>query len=318
MSTFRKAEKHQRKLRLAVFGASGSGKTYSALAIAQGFGGSVALIDTENSAELYADRFEFDIANLDKPTIENLLEFIKSATDYKVLIIDSLSHSWKELLAEVDKIATAKFKGNSWSAWSEGTPKQNKLITAITNFPGHIIVTMRSRTEWVIQQNDKGKSTPHRVGLAPQQGKDIEYEFDMLLEMNIDHSGMVIKDRTGKYQDKIIEKPGVEFGKELIAWLNSGKQESGDNGKFNAAVNPAPATTTTPKPAAAKPKKTFLELCTGYAGYFKANGLSESYAKVLNEVGKAETVDKIIDQATQARVLSALRVVYNESIKKTA
>lgn len=315
MSTFRKAEKHQRKLRLAVFGASGSGKTYSALAIAQGFGGSVALIDTENSAELYADRFEFDIANLDKPTIENLLEFIKSATDYKVLIIDSLSHSWKELLAEVDKIATAKFKGNSWSAWSEGTPKQNKLITAITNFPGHIIVTMRSRTEWVIQQNDKGKSTPHRVGLAPQQGKDIEYEFDMLLEMNIDHTGMVIKDRTGKYQDKIIEKPGVEFGKELIAWLNSGKHESGDNGKFNAAVNPAPATE--PKPAA-KPKKTFLELCSGYAGYFKSHGLTEAYVKVLKEIGKSESAEKITEPATQAAVLAALKGIYQESLKKTA
>jgi hypothetical protein len=141
---------------------------------------------------------------------------------YKVLVIDSLSHAWKELLEEVDRIAKANFSGNTWSAWSEGTPKQNKLINAIVNFPGHIIVTMRSKTEWVLEEGRKGKMVPVKKGMAAQQGKDIEYEFDLLIEMNQDHWAKITKDRTGQFQDQDIEKPGEEFGHSLYDWLSAG------------------------------------------------------------------------------------------------
>ena len=225
MSTFQKATKKKRKLRMAIFGASGSGKTYSALRLATGFGGSIAFIDTERSAELYADKFDFDIAPLDEPTIDNLIAYINEAKNYKVLIIDSFSHSWRELLEDINKIAKTKYSGNSWSAWSDGTPKQNHLIQTILTFPGHLIVCMRSKTEWVIQKDEKtGKNKPERVGLAPEQGKGIEYEFDMLLEMSTDHIANVIKDRTGKYQDKLIELPDEKLGRDLIDWLNTGEE----------------------------------------------------------------------------------------------
>jgi hypothetical protein len=138
------------------------------------------------------------------------------------LIIDSLSHAWQKLLEEVDKSGKTKFKGNSWAAWKEGTPKQKKLVDAILSFDGHVIVTMRSKTEWQTGIDQDGKKNIKRIGLAPEQGKGIEYEFDLLLEISTDHIAEVIKDRTSKFQDKIIEKPGVEFGKELIDWLNTG------------------------------------------------------------------------------------------------
>lgn len=219
---FQKASKKQCKLRLALFGVSGGGKTYSSLLIAKGLGGKVALIDTEHkSASKYADRFDFDVCNLDKPTIGNMLMTIKEARDYDVLIIDSLTHAWLELLQEVEKIARAKFGGNSWSAWSEGTPKQQSLINALLEFPGHIIVTMRSDTNWTTSLNDKGKVVPIRIGEAPKQGKNIEYEFDMLIQLSQDHMGLVLKDRTGKYQDQcfmIDEK----FGSQLGEWLQDG------------------------------------------------------------------------------------------------
>lgn len=229
MSLFKKATKHKRKLRLAIFGASGSGKTYSALRIATGIGGSIALIDTENSAELYADKFDFDVVNLKelnmKPDIDTLINIMDQAKDYKVLIVDSFSHAWKELLDDVNRIAKGKFQGNTHAAWMEGTPKQQKLVNAILNNQFHLIVCMRSKTEWMIEKDERtGKNKPVRVGLAPVQGKDIEFEFDMLMEINPEHYVTVLKDRTGKYQDKIIEKPGEDFGKDLINWLNVGEE----------------------------------------------------------------------------------------------
>jgi hypothetical protein len=223
--TFQKATKAQSKLRAAFFGPSGAGKTFSALRVASGMGKKIAVIDTERgSASKYSDRFDFDVLELPKKDIETYCEGIRAAgaAGYDVLIIDSLSHAWQELLEENERVAKAKYKGNTWSAWSEGTPKQRKLIDTILDFPGHVIATMRSKTEWTQEKDDRGRNTPKRVGLAPEQGKGIEYEFDLLLEISTEHYAQVIKDRTGKFQDKAIEKPGEDFGVELATWLSSG------------------------------------------------------------------------------------------------
>lgn len=223
---FQKATKTQRKLRLALFGPAGSGKTYSALGIARGLagaGGKVAVIDTERaSASLYADAFDFDTASLDRASIEAVTGALTAAgrAGYDVVVIDSLSHAWQELLAEIDALAARSFRGNTHAAWAQGTPKQRALVAAILGYPGHVIVTMRAKTEWVIEDNDRGKKTPRAVGLAPEQGKGIEYEFDLLAE--VDRASLrVIKDRTGRYQDQTIDRPGAPLGAELAAWLAS-------------------------------------------------------------------------------------------------
>ncbi|MEX2444470.1 MAG: ATP-binding protein [Alkalispirochaeta sp.] len=225
MSMFQKATKTKSKLRLALFGPSGAGKTYTALSLAQGIGGPIAVIDTEyGSAAKYADRFEFDAANANDPSIDEIIDVINEARDYNVLIVDSLTHPWQELLAEIDQLAKTKYKGNTWSAWSDGTPKQKRLIRTILGFPGHFIATMRSKTEWTTTEGKNGSKTPQRVGLAPEQGKGIEYEFDMLMEISSEHVVQVIKDRTGKFQDKLIDKPGAKFGGEIASWLNEGAE----------------------------------------------------------------------------------------------
>lgn len=226
---FVKAERTQLYSRCALFGPSGSGKTMTALRIAKGIaekmGCSVAVIDTEaRSASKYADRFSFEVDNLQKKTIEHYLTSINEAKEAgrKVLIIDSLSHAWRELTEEVDRITQASPSKNSFYSWGKVGPKQKRLIDAILNYPGHIIVTMRSKTEWVIGTGDDGKLAIEKLGLAPEQGKGIEYEFDLLLELKQNHHAVVTKDRTGKFQDQMIEKPGEDFGVALYDWLAEG------------------------------------------------------------------------------------------------
>ena len=164
---FREATREGLYLRCAIYGPSGSGKTMSALRIAKGIvektGGRFAVIDTESrSASKYADRISFDVDNLNDKTIDSYLtamdECIKAG--YKVLVIDSLSHAWRELTEEVDRITQNSTNKNSFSAWGKVSPKQKKLIDAILNFPGHIIATMRSKTEWVISENRNGRLAP--------------------------------------------------------------------------------------------------------------------------------------------------------------
>ncbi|WP_282970937.1 ATP-binding protein [Leptospira santarosai] len=245
---FVKATKEQSKLRAAIFGPSGSGKTFSCLSMAQGMGTKIAVIDSERgSSAKYSDRFPFDINVLTDRTIEGYIKAMKEAGElgYDVLIIDSGTHAWKELLEEVSKIAKAKYSGNTYVAWNEGTPKQDKLISAIYDYPGHVFFTMRSKTEYVLETTSNGKQAPRKVGLAPNQGKDIEFEFDVLMELDVDHTARITKDRTGKFQDRISEKPGIEFGKEMAAWLSEGlppkpKPEKSPAEKYRGLVDYLP------------------------------------------------------------------------------
>lgn len=224
---FRQATKQAAKLRAAVFGPSGAGKTFTSLRLATGIGGKIAVIDSERrTASKYADRFDFDVCDLGsgQHTVGDYVTAIRAAADagYDVLIIDSLTHAWQQLLDEIDAIAKAKYRGNTWSAWSEGTPKQRAMVDAILDFPGHVIATMRSKTEWTTAETGNGKSAPKRVGLTPEQGKGIEYEFDMLFELSTEHIMTVIKDRSGKFQDQVIQDPGETVGRSMAAWLDEG------------------------------------------------------------------------------------------------
>ena len=226
---FTKAKKQQAWLRLAISAVSGGGKTMTALRLATGIAGEIdtriAAIDTERgSMSKYSDRFDFDVMELTKTNVESYVEAIEAAgtAGYKVLIVDSLTHAWKALLEAMDQLARSKYKGNTWSAWSEGTPLQHRLINAILDYPGHIICTMRSKVEWITEKNHKGKMAPVAIGTQAEQGKGIEYEFDILMNICQDHFATITKDRTGKYQDAIIEKPAESMGVDLVKWLSDG------------------------------------------------------------------------------------------------
>lgn len=225
----KKATKEQAKLRLAIYGLSGGGKTYSSLAIATGLvqvlGGKIAVLDTEfRSASKYANQFEFMTDDFGPPSIENYVKFIemvKEETDVTVLVIDSLTHAWQYILETVDKLKETTAHGDGRKAWSIMTPEYKKLVNAILTAPFHVVGTMRAKTEWSTT-NEGGHKTVRRDTLAPEQRDGFEYEFDMLMELNANHYGTIIKDRTNKFQDEIIQKPGVEFGRKLAEWLKDG------------------------------------------------------------------------------------------------
>lgn len=150
-------------MRLALAGPTGSGKTFTALVLAKGIGGRIAVADTENSsAELYEDLVEFEHANIQPPyTPEKFIEVIKAAekANFDTLILDSITHEWSGVggcLEIVDQLTSSTFKGNSWGAWSQVTPRHRKFIDAMLQSSINIIVTMRSKME-TIQTNDNGK-----------------------------------------------------------------------------------------------------------------------------------------------------------------
>jgi sugar/nucleoside kinase (ribokinase family) len=230
---FKKAVKRRQRLRLAIDGVSGSGKTYTALAIASGIGGKIAVIDTEHgSASLYADRFDFDTLELERFQIEDYIEALQSAAaaGYPIVVIDSTSHAWDALVERVDRLAGQKFGGSSFRAWSEGAPLQRKLIETMLSYPGHVIATCRSKSEYSVDKDNSGRTTIKKVGTAAVQRAGFEYEFTLAMTLDANHVGLVTKDRTSKFQDEFIERPGKEFGERLTVWLNEGEALADERG----------------------------------------------------------------------------------------
>jgi len=240
MNLFKKAEKKKAKLRLGISGPSGSGKTYSALRLASGFGGKIAVIDTEKgSASLYADKFNFDVVELSPPyTTERYIDLIKLAADegYEIIIVDSISHAWAGeggLLNQKEQLDARG--GNSFSNWAKMTPKQEKLISSLISCPAHLVVTLRSKQEY-IQVSENGKSKIQKVGLAPIQRDGFEYELTTVFDIAINHEAQASKDRTGLFVDKTFSIT-EEVGKQFRVWLDSGKELSNDNSSNMGADN---------------------------------------------------------------------------------
>ncbi|MEY0066837.1 ATP-binding protein [Providencia rettgeri] len=231
---FAKALRKKAKLRLALTGPSGSGKTYGALEIAKGLGGKTAVIDTEKgSASLYSDRFNFDVLELDPPfTPERFIEAIGAAQEagYDNLIIDSITHEWSGsggCLELLDGLAKAKYRGNTWSAWSEITPRHNAFLDAILRSDLHIIATMRSKTETAQVDKGNGKKGVDKLGMKSEQRDGVEYEFTTVLDLNHEtHTAMASKDRTGLFSNAEITQLNELTGKKLMDWLNDGRTKA--------------------------------------------------------------------------------------------
>ncbi len=226
---FQKATRKQAKLRLALTGPSGSGKTYSALLMASGMGGKIAVIDTErSSASLYSHLVEFDALDLAPPyTPERFIQAIEAAEEagYDILVVDSITHEWSGVggcLELVDEVARSKYKGNSWSAWNDITPRHRSFLDKMMASNLHIIATMRSKTD-TAQVDEGGRKRVVKLGMKSEQRDGAEYEFTIVLDLVHDgHFATASKDRTGLFAGD--PKPiSAETGQRVIEWLNSGE-----------------------------------------------------------------------------------------------
>lgn len=235
MGMFTKATKQQLFLRGAIDGPSGSGKTYTGLKLATALcapGKRVRVICTErSSARKYAHRFDFDVCELTAPyTAARYIEAIRqggSDSETGVLLVDSLSHAWTGEGGALEKADQEKTKTkNDFTAWRAVSADHNKLIDSLLAAPCHVIVTMRTKMEYVLEENERGKKVPKKVGMKPVQREGMEYEFDVVMDMDIDHNGIISKTRCDELDGKVYNKPGEEMAKILTRWLTDGEPMS--------------------------------------------------------------------------------------------
>ncbi len=222
----KQAERQQAKIKMGLQGPSGSGKTYSALLLGYGITKDwlkIAVIDTENhSADLYAHLGQCRVLNLTNPfNPERYIEAIEVCENagMEVIIIDTISAEWEGRggILEIHGSMT----GNSFTNWNKVTPRHNAFVQKLIHSTSHIIATIRSKQDYVLSEKN-GKYVPEKVGLKGITREGLDYEFTVVLELDIKHNATASKDRTGVFMDKppwiITEKTGQE----IKSWCMAG------------------------------------------------------------------------------------------------
>lgn len=233
---FQKAVKYESKLRLALCGPTGSGKTYTSLVLGQRIANimgelvrpapRIALVDTERgSASKYADLFDFDVLELQSFNPREYVKAIKLAEEggYGVLVIDSLSHAWAGkdgALEMVDNAAATSGNSNKWVAWRTVTPEHNKLVDAMLGSNLHLIVTMRSKMGYIQTTDQNGKAIIQKIGMQPIQRDGIEYEFDIVGDMDVSNTLIVSKTRCPELTQAVVHRPDASLADRIMTWLH--------------------------------------------------------------------------------------------------
>ena len=222
-----KAERQQVKLRIGISGASGFGKTYSALLLAYGITNDyskIAVIDTENgSASLYAHLGGFNVINLNGPyPPENYIKAIElcEKSGIQVIVIDSVSHEWNGVggCLEIHEKLGGRFQD-----WGKVSPRHQAFIDKILQSSCHIITTTRRKVDYSMETESNGKTKVVKLGTKEITREGFEYELTVNLELiNDNHLAKASKDRTGLFMNKPEFVINSATGKKLIAWCNEG------------------------------------------------------------------------------------------------
>jgi hypothetical protein len=234
----RRASRKKVRMRLGLCAPAGGGKTMGALLVAYGLVGDwakIGLVDTEaGSGELYTGHRvpgstftigEYLYVRLDPPfTVSKYMEAQQALEEAgcECIVLDSISHCWSGaggLLDQQGRIADRT--GNSYTAWRDVTPQHSRFIDGMLQSPAHIIATMRSKTEYVLETNEKGKQAPRKVGMAPVQREGLDFEFTTVFDLDAHHMASASKDRTSLFDGEFFRLT-PDVGKKLLAWLNTG------------------------------------------------------------------------------------------------
>lgn len=209
---------------MSLQGPSGSGKTYSSLLLGYGLTNDwskIAVIDSENhSSELYSHLGSYNVLQLSAPyTPEKYIQAIEACgqAGMQVIIIDSITHEWEFLLE-----AHASLQGNSFTNWQKIGIRHKQFIQAILGSKAHVIVTTRTKQDYVLNDRN-GKKVPEKIGLKAVQREGLDYEFTLVFDLNMKKKATASKDRTGLFFGKTEQMLTIEVGKSIYNWCNAGK-----------------------------------------------------------------------------------------------
>lgn len=225
---FQRAQRTVVKLKVLITGPSGAGKTLGALMFADGLAsGKIAVLDSENDrASYYADHVNFDVLSLPDAQPRTYMTAMQAAVEagYQVVILDSISHAWQNVLDRKTDFERANPKSNSYVNWKLFGAEWDGFIRAMLELPIHVIATARSKQDYEQTEVD-GKKKVIKLGLAPQIREGTDFEFALHFDVNEEHKVQVRKDNTFLFGDErtVWDLTNGSLVKPLVQWLASAK-----------------------------------------------------------------------------------------------
>jgi AAA domain len=240
----KRAKRQQLIAAVEIAGPSGAGKTLGGLLIAYGMmkekypdmddydlWGKIGLVDTEHERSLVYEGMTHQgvkIGEFWHQPLENdysvskyqsCVRALKKA-GVEVVIIDSISHAWEGSNGLLD---LQQSKGGSFGAWRDVNPIYNDFIKLVTGeeYKIHTISTVRQKQDYQIDRTETGKLEIKKLGLKHVQRDSLEYEFQVVFNVDMEHLATVTKDNSGLFEGKQAAL-SPEHGKKLIQWLDKG------------------------------------------------------------------------------------------------
>lgn len=226
--------------KIALMGASGSGKSFSALRLATGMKSELEEItgekwriivgNTEKARGVYyANEFEYAIQNLEPPFEPELfvsfMEYVEKLTN-TILILDSSSHEWE---GKGGCLEIHSRLGGRYQDWAKVTPRHDKFINTLAGLEIPVIATMRGKDQYVMNESDNSgrkKTVVEKVGVGAKQREGFEYEFTatFMLDQKTNLATQ-FKDNTHIFDTEGDVKLTEDHGRKIIRWANNGKDK---------------------------------------------------------------------------------------------
>jgi hypothetical protein len=234
--SIRPAKRENVLLLLGLAGGTGSGKTWTAMAIAKGMSGAkpFAVVDTENGrARHYADDFSFDVVDLEAPfTPDRYQQAIEACvkSGHKVIVVDSMSHEWEGVggLLDWHEQEMGGQQSKNLSAWIKPKMAHRRLVTYLLQVDAHIILCLRAaeKVEAVRGANGKMEIVPKQTltgldGWVPITEKSLPFELTASFLLTADHPGMPKPIKLQEQHRRLIplDKPlSEQTGAALAKW----------------------------------------------------------------------------------------------------
>ena len=247
--TFRPAVRENVGLLIGLAGASGSGKTYTAMRLASGISGDkpFCVIDTEaGRAKHYADAFRFDHGDLAPPfSPDRYAEAIMAAdkAGYPVIVVDSVSHVWAGdggVLdwqdSELDRMAGDDWKKREackMAAWIKPKMAHKHMVQKLLQVRAHLILCFRAEEKIEMVRDDNGKmkivpkvSATGIDGWLPICEKNLPYELTASFLLMAAHPGVPKPIKLQEQHRALfpLDKPITEdAGMRIAEWATGGK-----------------------------------------------------------------------------------------------
>src|SRR6185437_10276040 len=203
------------------------------------------------------------------------------------------------MLEQVDNAARRAGAGNSFAGWKDVRPMERAMIEALLAYPGHVIVTMRTKTDYVVEVDERGRKVPRKVGLKPEQREGIEYEFDIVGDLDHENTLVISKSRAKPLAGLVVRKPDTAFAEAVLDWLNAGKPTPSASDYLTTAT---------------APHTTYEELRGLYEEARRHNLLA---AAVLDPAGGSTTLGElIVRRGTEARKEAEKRIEQTEQTEQ--